>query len=81
MPCCSICTTASARSVVIVALCAFEMGVEFEIVDVVFAMSCGETHHQLALAHQPQQAERDLAVVGGDDLDAPARRARSTAEL
>ena len=61
-------------AVMAVALRPFEVGVELEIVDVVFAVPGGEADQRLVAALCAQDAERDLAVLGGEHLDAIGAR-------
>ena len=59
-----------AGGIVAVVVGAFEMRVEFEVVDIIFAVTRREADHDLACAQQSQHTKRDLPIVGGDYFDA-----------
>ena len=59
-----------AGGIVAVVVGAFEMRVEFEVVDIIFAVTRREADHDLACAQQSQHTKRDLAIVGGDHFNA-----------
>ncbi len=60
-----------ALRIVAVALRALEMRMELEIIDVVFAVPGGETDHGLARAGDPEDRQRDVALVRRQHLDPP----------